>query len=389
MVRAFCLSAVALFLSATPAWSADSLSDYLFFSDGSSVAVFSCHGSTQEYAPPFITYNDGRPAPSIEYRTTSGVSVNFAHYAFPGLPDGYQLHGILDVRLKSANGVPLLAAFGESAQSGCSRNGRPVPLVAYYDHGGENSWIEIQTINDQGNPEDIIVPYSLDDQWHRVDVTISPDPAGGYRFVLWLDYQVLAEVKHYRNLVNPEVLSIAVGDGSSNIATNVLYDNVFLELTLSDSDLDGIPDTDDSCPQVPNSDQIDTDGDGLGDSCDPDDDDDSVLDQDDNCPFDSNPDQSDLDLDTVGDVCDQDSDGDGVSDQLDQCPRSPLDSIVDGDGCSIHEVCPCDSAWRNHGAYVRCIAHTSSMFLDLELISALVKDEIVASAAQMPCGAKD
>jgi len=41
-----------------------------------------------------------------------------------------------------------------------------------------------------------------------------------------------------------------------------------------DADADGVPDTNDICPNVPDADQIDTDADGLGNACDVDDDDD-------------------------------------------------------------------------------------------------------------------
>ena len=58
-----------------------------------------------------------------------------------------------------------------------------------------------------------------------------------------------------------------------------------------DQDGDGVPDTIDNCPAVPNPDQYDEDADGLGDVCD-------------NCPPIANPDQTDSDGDGVGDPCD-------------------------------------------------------------------------------------
>ncbi|HMQ09694.1 MAG TPA: thrombospondin type 3 repeat-containing protein [Oligoflexia bacterium] len=60
----------------------------------------------------------------------------------------------------------------------------------------------------------------------------------------------------------------------------------------------------DNCIMVPNFDQVDTDQDLMGDSCDSDDDNDSILDFEDNCPVVSNAGQDDLDGDDIGDACD-------------------------------------------------------------------------------------
>jgi hypothetical protein len=73
-----------------------------------------------------------------------------------------------------------------------------------------------------------------------------------------------------------------------------------------DQDGDGIPDMTDNCPTVPNPDQKDTDGDGVGDACNDamDMDGDEWADRLDNCPRIPNPNQRDSDGDGIGDACD-------------------------------------------------------------------------------------
>jgi parallel beta-helix repeat protein len=126
-----------------------------------------------------------------------------------------------------------------------------------------------------------------------------------------------------------------------------------------DDDGDGCWDWEDSAPLVSSP---DPDGDGQGNDCDEDDDGDWCKDEDDpfpltasedpdgdylgsdcdNCPDTPNPDQADVDGDGTGDACELlgDSDGDGCADIVDPTPTEPSPD-PDGDGIGADcDNCP-------------------------------------------------
>ena len=132
----------------------------------------------------------------------------------------------------------------------------------------------------------------------------------------------------------------------SVIMTAIFLSSLFIGcLGASDIDSDNIADKKDNCVDVFNPEQLDFDGDKIGDLCDSDDDNDDFPDDIDSHPLNSE-EYNDLDNDGIGDNSDNDIDGDGVDNSQDHYPYDPnekwdtdsdgipngVDSDDDGDG---------------------------------------------------------
>lgn len=136
----------------------------------------------------------------------------------------------------------------------------------------------------------------------------------------------------FRVGLGPVVMLRGEGALNRNISGNLKFSNFGGNLGLSvmlgskkttDSDGDGVLDSDDKCPGTPHGAvvdkkgcPIDTDGDGVYDG----------LDQCPNTPRGAK-------VDKVG--CPIDTDGDGVPDGIDKCPDTPVGAKVDAAGCPI------------------------------------------------------
>lgn len=348
--------------------------------DGDGFGTFVTDGD----ASPAVTTTDPDGICRIDFGSPGAVTDD-AYYLTPGRSnpeDGDDVEAS-DLRLTGfqANGPGSLVTDADTTETSAScvedpaGSGGSGPIVyAYIDVDADGNLTDEDWVY-AGVADDPSIEASSDDGelWIRLTPTSDHEAgtlvlAGDADIVRYGDGQPLDAAEFgFADLDSDGAFS---GEDTAYVSPVALSDgddvprfSVRLHGTVNgthDPDGDGVPTEEDNCPQTANPDQVDTDGDGRGDACDPDDDGDGLPDEDERSigtdPLDPDTDQdrlpdgpevdehetdplqpdTDLDdlqdgrevLDTRTDPLDPDTDGDLYEDSTeiveDSDPLNPL-----------------------------------------------------------------
>jgi hypothetical protein len=206
----------------------------------------------------------------------------------------------------------------------------------FRNNGNGNNWIELDLVGVNSNRDGMGAKVYVT----AGGITQYREQNGGYHRWSQNDRRIHVGLAGNSTATVKIVWPNGQQDTHNLVAANGIYRATqngnlvrILDPNVQDSDLDGVEDSVDNCPNVANPGQTNTDGanDG-GDACDSDDDNDGVDDVNDAFPLD--PTESvDTDGDGTGNNADTDDDNDGTADTDDAFPLDPTeDTDSDGDG---------------------------------------------------------
>ena len=244
--------------------------------------------------------------------------------------------------------------------------GRHHVFIRVMDHNGDWSIARKYPFRVYETPEIVEAEFFLDED---------PGPGNGVKLIqgeqFWeqVDYSLFSDYP-YPDATNPGQHNVfARFKNQYDLWGQVNSTGSELEiLSITDSDNDGVADSEDNCPNTANPDQTDTDGDGIGDACDncpndpnktdpgacgcgaadTDSDGDGTPDCNDNCPED--PDKIEPGVCGCG-TADTDTDGDGIADCVDNCPNTANSDQADTDGDGIGNACDNDNIDNDGDGY--------------------------------------
>ncbi len=250
-------------------------------------------------------YDDGN-APSVTFDiSVAGDYYDYYYGEGSVLLDGtsvYNAYADWDMYSASDAGDHVVYSF-----SGVSGDSFTVAADDAYSDGGLSVWVQVDGVTICG---------PLEDSYSSSATSCTFDASDYISALTWSD--------------DDEATCDTDPTDSSDEPTDTDGDNLCDDDQDNDNDGDGTNNSDDAFP-LDATEDIDTDGDGVGDNADTDDDDDGTADTNDAFPLDDAED-TDTDGDGVGDNADTDDDGDGWSDADEATCGSDDPSDTDGDG---------------------------------------------------------
>jgi hypothetical protein len=230
--------------------------------NGTNTRIYEAHGAiTKEWADKLVTVNPDYASVPVAYDRVSGAvtaTVGDVQLQAPGTAHE-TFHFVLNNQVVKDTRIP---SYGMDYNEAARRNILPVPATQYGDPGSSGG--------------------GAYDYWDELELT---PPPGAVSANIKLMYQPTSwEYIHFLYQANNGSVAFLANEGTNLLDawlnTGMAAPHVMEETTwaVPDTDGDTVVDTLDNCPDDPNTDQANNDGDAQGDVCDDDDDNDGLDD---------------------------------------------------------------------------------------------------------------